>query len=111
MFETLSETCGFRMFMRGSSSTTGRLPALAAVFPEEVRQRAQSGEHGAVIDVRALAARLEEARPREAVDVMAQRRRRNVDPRLDLAGRRAAGTGLHDVTKNGETHGMAQRAE
>src|SRR5687768_6946280 len=102
MFETLSETWGFRTFMRASSSTT-RFAALAAVFPEKVGQRAQGGEHGAVIDVRALAACLEEAVPRETIDVMAQRRRRHVELRLDFPRRRAVRPRLDDVPEHGQS--------
>src|SRR5688500_2435406 len=114
MFETLRDTWGFRTFMSDSSSATGRLrclAALAAVFPEEVRQRAQGGEHRAVIDVRALATRLEEPRPHQAVDVVAQRRGRDVDLRLDLTGRGAFRPRLHDVTQDAEANGMPQGSE
>src|SRR5947208_12063044 len=85
--------------------------SLAAVFPDVRGERAQGLVVGGVIDEGAFAPGLNEACAREALQVVAQRGGGQIEMVLDVAGGRAFGFALDDVTQDGEPRGLAQRAE
>ena len=60
---------------------------------------------------RALAARTQEARFDEPLQVMAQGRSGHVDVSLNVAGRRSVGAALNDEAQNGEPNGMTESRE
>src|SRR4029077_2953781 len=84
---------------------------LAAVFPEIIRERLQLVVGRLVVDEGALAAGRDQAGGGEALQVVAERRRGDVQLVLDVARRRAVGAPLHDVAEDRETDGVSQRAE
>src|SRR5688572_32654293 len=109
MLRTLRDRWGLRIFMmfssflpnnsnnsskkmgaRGDSAALG-LAALAAVFPQVVGQASQAREIGGVVVVRPLAARTEQPCIDQLLEVVTQRRRRQVDMRLDVTRRSALG--------------------
>src|SRR5262245_56971050 len=120
MFETLSEMWGLRTFMgtflpkyskyRTKKSTTV-LAALAAVFPEVRGQGAERVVVGAVVVERPFPPRTEDAGVDEPLQVVAQRRRWQVDVLLDFTSRRAIHAGLDHEAQHGEPHGMTERGE
>jgi hypothetical protein len=93
-------------------SATGAFAALlAAIFPEVRRQVAKRFVVGGVIVERAFAPRLHDAGIDEAFEVMAERRGRHVDMRLNRACGRAVRPRLHDEPKNRQAHGVPQCAQ
>jgi hypothetical protein len=60
---------------------------------------------------RAFAACREQARLKQAIQVMTQRGRWHVDPRLDVASARPIPPALHNNPQDRKAYGMAQRAE
>lgn len=85
--------------------------AFAAVFPEVVGETAKRVVLGGVVVERALRAGRQEVGVDEALEVMAERRRRHVDMALDVAGGGSLGAGLHDEPKHPQTYRMAERAQ
>jgi len=84
----------------GSGSGRALAAALAAVLPEVVRQTAKRVVVGGVVVERALLATHEHLRLDESLQVVAQRRRGQVDVALDLARGAAALTALHDESQD-----------
>src|SRR5258708_24004562 len=99
-------------FMAISSARSATpFASLAAVFPDVRGERAQGLVVGGVIDEGAFAPGLDEARAREALQMMAQRGGGQIEMVPDLACGRAFGLALDDVTQDGESRGMPQPAE
>src|SRR5438445_11101528 len=97
--------------VESSRSAAAALSALAAILPEVRRERAQGVVVGAVEDERPLFADLEELGGGEALQVVAERRRGEIDVLLNFAGGGAARIALDDAAEDSEAHGTATRAE
>src|ERR1041385_530367 len=124
MLETFSDTCGLTMFMRflpskkieqsderKSATTRLPLPTGAAVFPEVVGEPAERAVVGGVIVERALGSRGDDPGVDEPLQVVAQRRSREIDVALDVAGRGAARTGRDDETQDLQPDRVPERAQ
>src|SRR5258708_4902258 len=125
MFEMFRETCGLRMFMghpsllRNSSKFLGKksaaclraLSSLAAVLPQVVGEGAQRVVVGPVVDECALAPRGKQPRRRQAFEVMAERRRRNIKLALNLPGGGPLRVPLHDVAHDREAQRVPECPE
>jgi len=59
---------------------------------------------------RAFATRLHDAGVDQSFQVVAQRRGRQIDVRLDFTGRRPLRAGLNDEAEDRESHGVAEGA-
>ena len=84
---------------------------LAAVFPQVVGEPAERVVVGRVVVERALAAGPHHARVDEALEVVAERRGRQVDVRLDVAGGGALRARLHDEAQDRQANRVPERAE
>src|SRR5580658_9970857 len=115
MSETLSETCGLRMFMAfpfRSAAALGRAPALlAAVLPEEVGESAKRHVVGRVEEGLALAASCHEPRVHHSVEVVVQRRPGDVELLLQLGRRDPIGASLYDRSQDRKTGFMTEGGE
>src|ERR1700736_4580456 len=98
--------------MLGSSAAAVLgLAALAAVLPEVFGERAQRLDVGAVKDEASVPPRDDEPRARQAVEVMAERRPRDVELRLDVADHGAVLGSLNDRSQNRQADGATERRQ
>src|ERR1700722_18562170 len=115
MFETLSETCGLRMFMmvpfRSAATLDRAFAALAAVLPEEVRQSPEHLVVGRMEDRLSVATCGDQSRVDHAVEVAVESRPRDDELPFELGRRHPFGAGLNDRTQDGEARDVAQSGE
>ena len=94
-----------------SPSAALGLAAFAAVFPDVVRERPDRGKLGRIEVEGALAPALEQTGIDEALQVVAERRRRQIDVLLDCTRSGPFGAALDDEPQDGQTNGMPECAE
>src|SRR5262252_4898552 len=84
---------------------------LAAVLPEIVGQLAKSAVVGRVEMEGAFAARLHDPGVDEPFEVVAERRSRQIDVRLDFTRRGTVGPCLDDEAEDAQAYGVSERTE
>jgi hypothetical protein len=87
------------------------LAALAAVFPEVIRQRADRGKLRAVVVKRSLVAARQQSGFDEALQMMTEGGRGQIDVRLDLACGGPLGAALDDIPEDRKANRVTKGAE
>jgi hypothetical protein len=89
----------------------GALAVFAAIFPEVVSERTERAVVGRVEDGLPLSSCRDEAGIDQAIEMVVQRRPRDIEPLLQLGDGQAIGAGLDDGPQERDPRDMAQRSE
>ena len=92
-------------------SAAAGLAALTAILPNVIGESTKGRVIGGVVVKGALASGSQHAGIDQALQVVAERRGRQIDMRLDLPGRGAIATGLHHEPQDLKADRMAKRTE
>jgi len=85
--------------------------ALTAVFPDVTREHSKGGVIGPVENESSLVPRSDKPRRCKALEMVTERRPRNVELRLNVTDHSSLDVTLHDAAKDRKAHGASQRCE